>query len=135
MATKKSKKKTTSAALPKDVSLLHDLEGRLEVPSGESFEIEVWVTMDNPKWVVRLVGTSDQGKDMDVVVGQDQAHLKAVIPNVDDGTYALAITAVLQNPGARFTLETRSSEDLERCELTPLPGKPMRMDALPVRVG
>jgi len=130
----KRKKPVTAKAVP-DVAPLHDLEGRLETEEGEPFTVEVWVVGDTPKWTVSLIGWSDQGDQVRVAIGRDEPHLKKVVPAQPNGNYALSITATLQAPGARFTLNASSESDEERVDLVPIADKPVRMDALPVRVG
>jgi hypothetical protein len=120
---------------PAVIAALHTLAGRLDVPSGEAFTAEVWVTMDTPKWTVRLMGSSDEGKGVNVVLGEDQPHLLMSVPHLDDGNYVLSISAVLQASGGRFQMVAKSSGDEERSELGTIPGNPLRLDAMPVRVG
>jgi hypothetical protein len=113
---------------------IENVIGRLEVPSGEEFSVEVWMTNDNPLWKVSIAGKTASGEEFIRDIGEDQSHFQANVAGVPDGGYALVIQATLQDPGALFTLKAKSSVDEESKVLTPIANKPVRIDALPVLI-
>lgn len=114
---------------------MHGIVGTLEVPSGESFDAEIWLIGDLPLWRVELAGLTDSGTPLRRLVGENQPHLAKTMRDIPDGKYFLTIVATLQAPGAHFRLVATSSSDQEAKDLTTLAAKPRRSDMLPVRVG
>jgi hypothetical protein len=106
-----------------------------EVPTGGSFDVEVWLLHDNPKWSVAIGGTTDAGAPFERSIGKDGPHFKTTVAGVPRGHYVITMAATLVNPGSQFTLVATSSIDTERVDLRPLPGSPTRLDMLPTRVG
>lgn len=119
----------------RNISEIENVVGRLEVPSGGDFTVEVWLVRDNPLWEVTLAGRTAEGKRYSKAIGSNQSHLSVNVEDTPDGRYLLLITATLQEPGGRFTMRAKSEIDEEARDLVPISSKAERIDVLPVLVG
>jgi hypothetical protein len=107
-----------------------DIAGRLEVPTGGEFTIEIKVYADPPVWSVELVGNG-----VTMPIGADQSPFTKKVPGLADGYYVLTIQATLTSDQGRFQLIAKSEIDDERKELVMIPGAAKRYDMMPVVVG
>ena len=115
------------------LAAIHQFVG-LEVPSGDVIDVEVFLIGDVPLWRVTLSGLTSNQTSFQAVVGSNQAHLVTSINDVPVGNYFFNCVATLKAPGAQFKMRVKSSTDLEAVDLSALPGSPLRMQMLPVRV-